>query len=89
MSVAQMTRTDDGEGVTSGARILLMQCMLRRDWRYWAAQCRHWAVGLPDVVMLPLPDPLHFLYPLLRLPLWLWRRAKALGGTRVPRMQLR
>ena len=28
-------------------------------------------------------------YAALFLPLWLWRRAKALGGTRVPPMQLR
>jgi hypothetical protein len=84
-----MTRADDGEGVTSGTRILLMQWLLRRDWHYWAAQGRYWAVGLPDVVMLPLPRALHFLYPIVRLPLWLWRRAKTLGGTRVPPMQLR
>jgi len=89
LSIAQMTRADDGEGVTSGTRILLMQWLLRRDWHYWAAQGRYWAVGLPDVVMLPLPRALHFLYPIVRLPLWLWRRAKTLGGTRVPPMQLR
>lgn len=89
MSVAQMIRADEGEGVSGGVRLMIMQCLLRRDWRYWAAQCRYWSVGLPDVVMLPLPRPLHFLYPVLRLPLWLWRRAKSLRGTRVPPMQLR
>jgi hypothetical protein len=26
-------------------------------------------------VAYPLPGALHFLYPLLRLPLWAWRRA--------------
>ena len=84
-----MTRTEDGEAVSGGVRLVTMQCLLRRDWRYWAAQGRYWAVGLPDVVMLPLPRPLHLLYPILRLPLWLWRRAKTLGGTGVPPMQLR
>jgi hypothetical protein len=32
--------------------------------------------GVADIVRVPLPRPLHFIYPLLRLPLWLWRRAK-------------
>jgi hypothetical protein len=29
-----------------------------------------------DVLMVPLPERLRFLYPILRLPLWAWRHAK-------------
>jgi hypothetical protein len=31
-------------------------------------------VGQGDIALVPLPPKLQFLYPLLRLPLWLWRR---------------
>lgn len=48
--------------------------LLGRGLAYYAAQVRVASVGLADIVRLPLPPGLHFLYPLLRLPLWLWRR---------------
>jgi hypothetical protein len=53
------------------------QFLLGRGWGFFAAQCRTASVGIIDVISLPLPPYLHFLYPLLRLPLWLWRRAAA------------
>ncbi|MFZ5670784.1 MAG: nucleotidyltransferase family protein [Pseudomonadota bacterium] len=31
--------------------------------------------SIEDMILAPLPDALHGLYPLLRAPLWLWRRA--------------
>jgi hypothetical protein len=38
------------------------------------------STGPADVIRLQLPPVLHFLYPVVRLPLWLWRRASlALG----------
>jgi hypothetical protein len=37
------------------------------------------SVNADDTVNLPLPRPLHFLYPLLRLPLWLRRRIRHRG----------
>lgn len=61
-------------------RVALMQFMLGRGPAYWLAQARVVSVRLGDVVRYPLPRPLHFLYPLLRLPLWLWRRARRFGG---------
>jgi hypothetical protein len=51
--------------------------LLGHGWAFFAAQVRTAAVGIIDVISLPLPPYLHFLYPLLRLPLWLWRRATA------------
>lgn len=55
-------------------RINLMQFLLGKSWRHLAAQCRVVSVRLGDTILYPLPLPLHFLYPILRLPLWLWRR---------------
>jgi hypothetical protein len=63
-------------------RNILVPFLLGRGWRYFAGQCRTVSVGVVDVIRLPLPAPLHFLYPLLRLPLWLWRRT--IGAGRKP-----
>jgi hypothetical protein len=35
---------------------------------------------------MPLPRPQHFIYPLVRLPLWLTRRIKL--ALRAPRLRL-
>ena len=53
------------------------QFLFGRGWRFFAAQCRAASVGMQDVMTLPLPARLHWLYPVLRPPLWLWRRLKA------------
>jgi hypothetical protein len=53
------------------------QFLFGRGWRFYAAQCRTASVGMQDVMALPLPARLHWLYPMLRPPLWLWRRAAA------------
>jgi hypothetical protein len=53
-------------------RHVLRQFSLGQGWAFFAAQCRVASVGLVDVIHLPLPASLHFLYPLLRVPLWLW-----------------
>ena len=46
---------------------------------FYLEQCGQMAVGKADAILLTLPRPLHFLYPLLRLPLWIWRRAHYAG----------
>lgn len=61
-------------GIAGVARNVFMPFLLGRGWSYFAAQCRMSSVGLMDAVRFPLPGPLHFLYPILRLPLWLGRR---------------
>jgi len=53
------------------------QFLFGRGWRFFVAQCRTASVGMQDVMALPLPARLHWLYPMLRPPLWLWRRAAA------------
>ncbi|MDO9411060.1 MAG: nucleotidyltransferase family protein [Pseudolabrys sp.] len=55
-------------------RVAPMQFMLGGGWRNALAQVRVMSVRLDDILRLPLPAPLHFVYPLLRLPLWLARR---------------
>jgi hypothetical protein len=57
------------------ARSFWTQFLLGQGWAFFAVQCRNASIGIIDVISLPLPPYLHFLYPLLRLPLWLWRRA--------------
>jgi hypothetical protein len=61
----------------AAARSFWTQFLLGQGWAFFAAQCRIASTGIIDVISLPLPPYLHFLYPLLRLPLWLWRRAAA------------
>ena len=60
--------------VTAG---LYTQFLFGRGGRFFAAQCRAASVGMLDVMTLPLPPWLHWLYPVLRPPLWLWRRTSA------------
>lgn len=60
-------------------RVALMHFLLGRGAGYFMAQCRVLSVRVSDVVRYPLPPPLHFLYPVLRLPTWLWRRVRRFG----------
>jgi hypothetical protein len=47
--------------------------LLGDSWAYYRAQLKMLAIGGEDVTALALPEPLHFLYPLVRLPLWTGR----------------
>jgi hypothetical protein len=58
----------------AATRILISQLALGGTWRHALAQLRHRMVSVHDRVYLPLPRGLRFLYPVLRAPLWLWRR---------------
>ena len=40
---------------------------------FYGAQLKMISIGGDDVMALPLPEALHFLYPLVRLPLWMGR----------------
>lgn len=53
---------------------LLYLWRLNSSWAYRARLIRNLSVDWTLVHHLPLPKRLHFLYPLLRLPSWLWRR---------------
>lgn len=70
-----------GRGFVSKMRVVLSQFLLGKGWAFYCAEYRVESVRILDVIDLPLPASLHFLYPLLRLPLWLWRR----GGAAVTR----
>lgn len=64
-------------GFVSTTRVMFAQFLLGKGWAFFAAQWRVESVRILNVVDLPLPPALQFLYPPLRLPLWLWRRAKS------------
>jgi Uncharacterised nucleotidyltransferase len=53
----------------------LARFLLGRDWRYWLAEIKVYATSPVDILMLPLPERLQLLYPVLRLPLWIWRHS--------------
>jgi hypothetical protein len=57
-----------------GLRTNFSHFLLARGWRYRVAEFKLFVVSPIDVLMLPLPGPLQFLYPFLRLPLWIWRK---------------
>jgi hypothetical protein len=57
-------------GTTRGS---LSTVLLSRSRRYQLAELRIQLTSPTDVLTLPLPQPLRFLYPVLRLPLWAWR----------------
>ena len=83
LTVALKTMTDKyaeaaaARGLAGTMRVAAAQFLLGRGWSFFATQCRVEATRVLDVVDLPLPPSLYFLYPFLRLPLWLWRRAKS------------
>ena len=63
--------------------IHLSHFLLAPGWRYKASEVRRKSLSHYDRATIPLPRPLHFLYPLLVVPSWLWRRVrgpKAEGG---------
>jgi hypothetical protein len=58
--------------------VSLSNILLLPTWRLAGAQLLAMSVSLDDLVEVPLPRSLHVLYPLLRLPRWLWRRTHVL-----------
>jgi hypothetical protein len=81
IALAAMTAPHAGAEVDAGSigvlRVVRTQFLLGQGWRFYLAQCRAASAGPADVIRLTLPPSLYFLYPLFRLPLWLWRRARA------------
>jgi hypothetical protein len=57
-------------GTTRGS---ISTFLLSRSWRYKLAELGIQLTNPTDVLTLPLPRPMRFLYPVLRLPLWTWR----------------
>jgi hypothetical protein len=57
-------------GTTRGS---LSTFLFGRSWRYRLAELNLLLTNQTDVLTMPLPTRLRFLYPILRLPLWVWR----------------
>ena len=57
-------------GTTRGS---LSTFLLSRSWRYRLAELSLLLSNQTDMLTFPLPERLRFLYPLLRLPLWVLR----------------
>jgi hypothetical protein len=64
-------------------RSSLARFLSGRDWRYWLAEIKVYAISPVDILMLPLPEHLQLLYPVLRLPLWTWRHRIYRGRHRI------
>jgi hypothetical protein len=64
-------------GTTRGS---LSTFLLNPSWRYWVAELKNQLTSQADVLAMPLPEQLRFLYPVLRLPLWAWRHAAKPGA---------
>jgi hypothetical protein len=73
-TMAGETELDDT--VLGTVPIHLSHFALVRGWRYKAGEAYRKSLSPQDRATLNLPRPLHFLYPLLLLPLWLRRRFK-------------
>ena len=80
----EYAEAERGRNSISAMRVILAQFLLGNGWEFFTAQYRAELVRTLDIVELPLPPTLQFLYPLLRLPLWLWRRATAAREARSP-----
>ena len=65
-------------------RLLPAQFLRGRGPSFLLAQVRLVTQSLDDMLSVPLPRPLHFLYPLLRLPLWLARVVRRHRGAAAP-----
>lgn len=57
-------------GTTRGS---LSTFLISRSWRYRLAELKNHLINETDVLTVPLPERLWLLYPILRLPLWIWR----------------
>jgi hypothetical protein len=66
-------------GTTRGS---LSTAFLSRSWRYKVAELGIQLTNPTDVLTLPLSKPLQFLYPVLRLSVWVWRHALMPGTSR-------
>jgi Uncharacterised nucleotidyltransferase len=83
MTAAQSEREphDARFGTTRGS---LSTFLLSRSWRYRLAELNNHLTNQTDVLTVPLPERLWFLYPVLRLPLWAWRHCSPTGYYKNP-----
>jgi len=66
-------------GTTRGS---LSSILLSPSWKYQLAELGGQLTNPTDVLTVPLPQRFRFLYPVLRLPLWVWRHTVHYGARR-------
>jgi Uncharacterised nucleotidyltransferase len=64
-------------GTTRGS---LSTFLLSQSWHYRVKELNLRMNNQTDMLTMPLPEQLQFLYPLLRLPLWAWRHGVKRGS---------
>jgi hypothetical protein len=64
-------------GTTRGS---LSTFLLSRSWRYKLKELKLQMINQTDMLTMPFPKALRFLYPVLRLLLWMWRHAAKPGS---------
>jgi hypothetical protein len=64
-------------------RVVLSLFFLGEGWHYHIAEMRRYLISSADVMALALPERLAWLYPLVRLPLWI-KRSWGWAGSRTP-----
>ena len=67
--------------------VALSQFLLGRGWKFFGTQCGIALTSRHDRLKYPLPAALRFLYPLLRLPLWIGRRIAGIDVGILVRLQ--
>jgi hypothetical protein len=75
MMAGKHVKTELDDTVLGTLPIHLSHFLLGRGWRYKAAELKRKSLSPYDQATIPLPRPLAFLYPLLLVPSWIWRRA--------------
>ena len=61
-------------------RINISHFLLGRGWRFYLAECKAAMNARHDMLAYPLPAPFRFLYPILRIQIWVWRQARIMAG---------
>jgi hypothetical protein len=64
-----------GDRILGSMRIEASHFLVASGLRHWLREVSAKSIGWTDFQRFALPRPLYFLYPVLRLPSWLWRRA--------------
>ncbi|MBL6939889.1 MAG: nucleotidyltransferase family protein [Alphaproteobacteria bacterium] len=82
VSVALDTITGPETEMEGSLKIALSQFLLASNLRqaWWTFETR--LIGWTDFMRLRLPRPFFFLYPVIRLPSWVWRRVWRAGARR-------
>jgi putative nucleotidyltransferase-like protein len=66
-----------GDRILGSMRIEASHFLVADGLWHWLQEVSAKSIGWTDFQRLALPRPLYFLYPVLRLPSWLWRRVGA------------